>query len=162
MYPNSITTIAEALIKACKYRGMRIGTAESCTGGLIAGSLTAVPGSSAVFERGFNTYSDQSKYELLGVSLGDILKFGAVSAQIAVQMAEGILNNAPVNLTVAVTGIAGPDGGSLEKPIGTVHIASACTGGQILNEEFLFRGDRHKVRLDSVEAALQMMCRQVG
>lgn len=162
MYPNSITTIAEALIKACKYRGMRIGTAESCTGGLIAGSLTAVPGSSAVFERGFNTYSDQSKYELLGVSLGDILKFGAVSAQIAVQMAEGILNNAPVNLTVAVTGIAGPDGGSLEKPIGTVHIASACTGGQILNEEFLFHGDRHKVRLDSVEAALQMMCRQVG
>jgi len=161
MFPNSILTLAEELISACKYKGMRIGTAESCTGGLVAGSLTTVPGSSTVFERGFNTYSDQSKNELLGVSLEDIYAFGAVSAEIAAQMAEGVLNNSPVNITVAVTGIAGPDGGSPEKPVGTVHIASAYTNGKIRHQQCLFLGDRQKIRLDTVEAALNLMLHQV-
>ena len=161
MYPSSISTLATELIKVCKRKEIKIATAESCTGGLIAGSLTEIAGSSAVFERGFNTYSNESKCELLDVSLEDIMAFGAVSQEVAGQMAEGALKNAPVQLTAAVTGIAGPDGGTPEKPVGTVHIASACKGKSILNKEFLFTGDRQKVRLDAVRTALSMMMRQV-
>ena len=161
MYPISISTLATDLIIVCKRKKIKIATAESCTGGLVAGSLTEITGSSAVFERGFNTYSNESKCELLGVSPDDIMAFGAVSKQVAGQMAVGALNNAPVQLTAAVTGIAGPEGGTPEKPVGTVHIASACKGKSILNKEFLFTGDRQKVRLDAVRTALGMMMRQV-
>jgi len=161
MYPSSISKLATELISLCKGKGIKIATAESCTAGLIAGSLTEIAGSSAVFERGFNTYSNESKCELLGVSPDDIMAFGSVSQQVAGQMAEGALNIAPVQLTAAVTGIAGPDGGTPEKPVGTVHIASAYKGKSILNKEFLFTGDRQKVRLDAVRAALSMMMRQV-
>ena len=162
MYPSSISNLATELINLCKQKEIRIATAESCTAGLIAGSLTEIAGSSAVFERGFNTYSNESKCELLGVSPDDIMAFGSVSQQVAGQMAEGALNIAPVQLTAAVTGIAGPDGGTPEKPVGTVHIASAYKGKSILNKEFLFTGDRQKVRLDAVRAALSMMMRQVA
>jgi nicotinamide-nucleotide amidase len=161
MYPNSIFKIATQLISICTKKGIRIATAESCTGGLIAGSLTAISGSSTVFERGFNTYSNESKSELLNISLHDILKFGAVSQEIVCQMAEGVLSNSPVHLTSAVTGIAGPNGGSPEKPVGTVYIASACVSQKTLCKMFLFNGDRNKIRLETVEAALSMMLRHV-
>ena len=161
MYPYSISKIANELIETCKHKGLKIATAESCTGGLIAGSLTAISGSSAVFERGFNTYSNQSKCELLNVSFDDIVTFGAVSEQIASKRAEGALNNSPVHLTTAVTGIAGPDGGSPDKPVGTVYIASACSDRETLNKMFLFEGARDKVRLDTVKEALNMMLLQV-
>ena len=161
IYPHSISKIANELITICKHRGFKIATAESCTGGLIAGSLTAVSGSSAVFERGFNTYSNESKCELLNVPLGDIETFGAVSEKIAEKMAVGALKNAPVNLTVAVTGIAGPEGGTPNKPVGTVHIASACSGGVTLKKMFLFEGDRETIRLDTVKEALKIMLLQV-
>ena len=161
MYPSSISILATELINLCKGKGIKIATAESRTAGLIAGSLTEIAGSSAVFERGFNTYSNESKCELLDVSLEDIMAFGAVSQQVAGQMAEGALKNAPVQLTAAVTGIAGPDGGTHEKPVGTVHLSSACIGKSILNKKFLFTGDRQKVRMDAVRAALSMMMCQV-
>ena len=127
----------------------------------MASFLTAVPGASEVLDMSLVTYSNESKCELLDVSLDDITVFGAVSQQVAGQMAEGALKNAPVQLTAAVTVIAGPDGGTHEKPVGTVHIASACKGKSILNKEFLFTGDRQKVRLDAVRTALGMMMRQV-
>ena len=129
--------------------------------GLVAGSLTAISGSSTVFERGFNTYSNASKHELLGVPLEDITVFGAVSRQVASKMAEGILMNAPVDLTAAVTGVAGPDGGSLEKPVGTVHIASAFADTETLSQQFQFLGNRHQVRMNAVEAALNLLLSQV-
>ena len=161
MYPHSISKIAIELISICKSKGMKIATAESCTGGLVAGSLTAVSGSSAVFERGFNTYSNESKSELLEISLNDILRFGAVSEEVVCRMAEGVLNKSPVHLSSAVTGIAGPNGGSPEKPVGTVFIASACLSRETRCKMFLFPGDREKVRLATVEAALDMMLQHV-
>ena len=160
MFHPPILRAASELIVHCKKLSIRIATAESCTGGLIAGALTSISGSSAVFERGFNTYSNQSKCDLLKLSSSEIDTFGAVSEQVAGQMAEGALNNAPVQLTVAVTGVAGPEGGSLEKPVGTVHIASARLGQKTLNKRFLFKGDRHQVRIDTVSAAIDMMLQQ--
>ena len=161
IYPDSLSRIANELIITCKRRGFRIATAESCTGGLIAGSLTSVAGSSAVFECGFITYSNDSKNKILDVLSSDIDKFGAVSETVVCQMAEGALKNASAQLTAAVTGVAGPDGGSPDKPVGTVYVASACLGRKTRNQRFTFKGDREKIRLDTVEAALIMMLENV-
>ncbi len=161
MFPKETLDLASALVAACKQNGVMVTTAESCTGGLIAGALTTVSGSSAAFERGFNTYSNEAKNELLGVSLEDISDHGAVSETIAQQMAEGALAAAPAQLTVAVTGIAGPDGGTPEKPVGTVQIASAYEGHPTINERYLFPGDRDAVRLATVNEALRIMLRQL-
>lgn len=162
IYPDSLSKIAGELILTSKRRGFGIATAESCTGGLIAGLLTSISGSSAVFEYGFITYSNNSKTKILGVLPGDIDKFGAVSETVVCQMAEGAINNSSAHLTVAVTGVAGPDGGTHEKPVGTVFIASACVEQKTLYERFLFEGDREKVRLDTVQAALNLMLRQLN
>ncbi len=170
MYPKDTLDLAADLVAACRTQNVLIATAESCTGGLIAGAITAVSGASAVFERGFNTYSNAAKNELLGVSLVDIEARGAVSSPVARQMAEGALHAAPVQLTVAVTGIAGPGGGTEEKPVGTVHIAAALSSraaqsdlgaeqhGHVLRDHrFLFRGNRDAIRLATVNEALKMM-----
>ena len=162
MFPSELTELTSELIAKCRDAGVKIATAESCTGGLIAGCLTAVSGSSDVFERGFNTYSNEAKNEMLGVPLELINEHGAVSESVAGAMAEGALKNAPVQLTVAVTGVAGPGGGSAEKPVGTVQIASACEGKSTINERFLFEGDRDAVRQATVKPALDMMLRQVS
>ncbi|MBT5939633.1 MAG: CinA family protein [Rhodospirillaceae bacterium] len=162
MFPSELTELTSELIAKCRDAGVKIATAESCTGGLIAGCLTAVSGSSDVFERGFNTYSNEAKNEMLGVPLELINEHGAVSESVAGAMAEGALKNAPVQLTVAVTGVAGPGGGSAEKPVGTVQIASACEGKSTINERFLFEGDRDAVRQATVKTALDMMLRQVS
>ena len=170
MYPQETLRLAADLVAVCRTKDVLIATAESCTGGLIAGAITSVSGASAVFERGFNTYSNLAKNELLGVSLNDIASHGAVSKAVARQMAEGALHAAPVQLTAAVTGIAGPDGGTEDKPVGTVHIAAAYVSstvqgnlgavqrGHVLRDHrFVFRGNRDAVRLATVNEALKMM-----
>ena len=162
MFPSDITELTFELISKCRDAGIKVATAESCTGGLIAGCLTSVSGSSDVFERGFNTYSNEAKNEMLGVPLELIKGHGAVSEPVAGAMAEGALKNAPVQLTVAVTGIAGPSGGTPEKPVGTVQIASACEGKPTINEHFLFERDRDAVRLATIKKALEMMLKQLG
>lgn len=159
MPESAITEKAVEVLAACRAKGLMVATAESCTGGLIAGALTAIAGSSAVVERGLVTYSNEAKNELLGVPLQMIMDHGAVSPEVATAMAEGALKNAPVDLTVAVTGIAGPDGGTPDKPVGTVQIASARKGRATISEVFLFAGDRDAVRDATVIAAFEMMLR---
>ncbi len=149
---------ARSLLDGAKARGLMIVTAESCTGGLIAASLAAVPGASAALERGFVTYSNEAKTELLGVPADLIAARGAVSRDVALAMAEGALKRSPAHIAVAVTGIAGPGGGSAEKPVGLVHIAVARREGPRLHEEKRF-GDlgRHEIQLQTVLAAFGLM-----
>jgi nicotinamide-nucleotide amidase len=156
-FTPALLRAAEALLNAARARGLKIATAESCTGGLIAALLTEVAGSSDVFERGFVTYSNEAKRELLGIP-EDLLKaHGAVSEAVARAMAQGALAHARADIAVAVTGIAGPGGGTAQKPVGLVHIA-AVRGGVIRAEEHRF-GDlgREQVRLRTVEAALRLL-----
>lgn len=149
---------ARALLENAKTRGLRIVTAESCTGGLIAATLAAVPGASAVLERGFVTYSNEAKSELLGVPPALIGEHGAVSKEAALSMAEGALRHSPADIAVAVTGIAGPDGGTAQKPVGLVHFAAARRDGPTLHVEKRF-GDigRQRIQAESVAVALDLM-----
>jgi nicotinamide-nucleotide amidase len=151
---------ATELIVLCTERGLKIATAESCTGGLIAATLTEVPGSSAVVDRGFVTYSNEAKAEMLGVDPDLIRRVGAVSKEVAVAMAEGAIARSDADLAVAVTGIAGPDGGTAEKPVGLVHLAATRRGGATLQKE-LRLGDigRHEIRTRSVAEALATVAR---
>jgi len=151
---------ARALLEHAKSRGLTIATAESCTGGLIAATLAAVPGASAVLERGFITYSNGAKAEMLDVPAELIAEQGAVSREVALAMAEGALARSGADITVAVTGIAGPDGGSAEKPVGLVHLAVALRDGARLHEEKRF-GDigRHDVQRLTVLEAFALMRR---
>ena len=152
--------IAQAadLLKVAQANGDLIATAESCTGGLVAAALTAVPGSSSVFERGFVTYSNAAKSEMLGVPFWLIERHGAVSEDVARAMAGGALNHSRATMAVAVTGIAGPDGGTPEKPVGLVHFAAGRPDGPMHHERVEF-GDvgRAEVRRRSVEQALSML-----
>lgn len=151
-------TEAEALLALCRSKGLMIVTAESCTGGLVAGALTAVPGSSAVVERGFVTYSNAAKTEMLGVPGAVIAEHGAVSELVARAMAEGALRRSRADLAVAVTGIAGPDGGSAEKPVGLVHFAAGLRGGAAVHVERRFGAiGRDGVRAAAVDQALAML-----
>lgn len=157
MFTPPILRRVEAVLAACRTRGLRIATAESCTGGLIAGALTAVPGSSDVVERGFVTYTNESKTAMLDVPAPLIAAHGAVSEPVAVAMAEGALAHSPADIAIAVTGIAGPTGGTVEKPVGLVHLAAARRGGVTLQERHVFAGDRTAVREQTVEIALRMI-----
>lgn len=158
MAANKIHISARALIASAKGQTLKIATAESCTGGLIAASLTAIPGASAVLDRGFVTYSNEAKTEMLGVPADLIGRRGAVSQEVALAMVDGALKHSRADIAVAVTGIAGPDGGSEEKPVGLVHIAAARRGGARLHEEHRF-GDigRDEVQTRSTLAALLLM-----
>ncbi len=149
---------AAAVLDAARARGDKIATAESCTGGLIAATLTAVPGSSEVFERGFVTYSNSAKSELLGVPYWLIERHGAVSEDVARAMAGGALKHSHADLAVAVTGIAGPGGGTAEKPVGLVHFAAGRRDATIVHVEMRF-GDlgRAEIRRLSVEKALAIL-----
>ena len=153
---------AEALIARYAGAGKRIATTESCTGGLVAGLLTAVPGSSAVVERGFVTYSNDAKRQLLGVPQALLEAHGAVSEAVALAMATGALARSPADVAVAVTGIAGPGGGSPGKPIGTVWIATAARDGPAVATMHRFPGDRRAVREATVREALAMTRRAVN
>ena len=140
-----------------KRLGFRLATAESCTGGLLAGLLTEIPGSSAVFERGFVTYSNSAKSELIGVPPALLERHGAVSEEVARAMAEGALAHAPVDVAVSVTGIAGPDGGSPDKPVGLVYFAAAPRGRPTLVRECRFGSiGRTAIRLASVRSAMEL------
>ncbi len=142
---------AEALLARCREAKLEIACAESCTGGLIAATLTEIPGSSDVFERGFVTYSNASKTELLGVPAALIADEGAVSETVARAMAEGALDRSRADLAVAVTGVAGPGGGTAEKPVGLVHIAAARQG-RLLHERCDF-GDRGRADIRELTVA---------
>lgn len=152
-----------ALLDLCRNKRLRIATAESCTGGLIAALLTEITGSSDVFERGFVTYSNAAKTGMLGVDVRIIAACGAVSQEVALSMAHGALSHSAADLAAAVTGIAGPSGGTLEKPVGLVHIAVALRGGGAMHRRCTF-GDigRTRVRENSLEAALDMLTAAAG
>ena len=158
MFPSELTELTSDLIAKCREVNIKIATAESCTGGLIAGCLTSVSGSSDVFERGFNTYSNEAKNEMLGVPIKEIFSHGAVSESVAKAMCEGALKNAPVQLTVAVTGIAGPGGGTPEKPVGLVYVALAAPDGEWV-EPRVWNGNRWENKERSAEAALELLYR---
>ncbi len=156
---------ARMLIDLCRSHGLKIATAESCTGGLIAGVLTEIPGSSAVVDRGFVTYSNRAKIDLLDVP-EPILKdpkIGAVSEETARAMALGALQRSDAHLVVAVTGIAGPEGGSPHKPVGLVHFAFTKRGGEIRHNELRFGNiGRSEVRLATVREALAVLHEMAG
>jgi nicotinamide-nucleotide amidase len=162
MFTADLLERAETLIGQCRDRGLMLVTAESCTGGLVAALLTSIAGSSDVFERGFVTYSNRAKEECLGVDATVLAAAGAVSAETAQAMAEGALIHAQAQIAVAVTGIAGPGGGSAEKPVGLVHFGYGSRGA-ITTVECRF-GDigRNEVRLEAVRVALDLLCQAAG
>lgn len=158
--PTTIAALVDQLARDLKARGLMMATAESCTGGLIAGACTEVSGSSEWFERGFVTYSNAAKHELLGVPTALIDQHGAVSEPVAYAMAEGALAHSPAQLAVAVTGVAGPTGGSAEKPVGTVWFGWATPEG-VFTEHQRFDGDRAAVRQATVRHALAGLLRRL-
>ncbi|MEI2300345.1 CinA family protein [Ensifer sp. MJa1] len=158
MWPADIEVQAGQIIAQCTAHALKVATAESCTGGLIAGALTEISGSSAVVDRGFVTYSNEAKVAMLGVETATLTAHGAVSRQTAIEMARGAVRNSAADFAVAVTGIAGPSGGSVEKPVGLVHLAAAGRSGALLHREMRY-GDigRSNVRLATVRTALDML-----
>ncbi|MCF8482713.1 MAG: CinA family protein [Rhodospirillum sp.] len=158
-FPKDLAQHAQEVVAALKDKGYLVVTAESCTGGMIAAALTAVVGSSAVMDRGFVTYSNEAKTQMLGVPEEMLASHGAVSAEVAQAMAEGALNNSLATISISVTGIAGPDGGTPDKPVGLVHMACAIADGPIQTRRQVFAGDRHDVRHSTVNAALDLILR---
>ena len=153
-YQNLYELAAQVGI-ALRTRSRTLAIAESCTGGWIAKIMTDVPGSSGWFDRGFVTYSNAAKTDLLGVREATITQHGAVSAEVVAEMAAGALERSPADLVIAVSGIAGPEGGTPDKPVGTVYLAWALRGGPVQTEIRHFSGNRDEVRLEAVAAALQ-------
>jgi nicotinamide-nucleotide amidase len=153
---------ARVVLAACAAEEATLALAESCTGGLLTAALTAIPGSSAFVERGFITYSNAAKTELLGVPADLIARVGAVSEEVARAMAAGALAHSPATFSAAITGIAGPDGGTPAKPVGTVHLAAARRDGRILYEHRLFPGNRDAIRLASALAAMDLLIQQLS
>lgn len=162
MLPNEPDKAAKTVLDRFRTAGLTLATAESCTGGLIAACLTEIAGFSDVFERGFVTYSNEAKTELLGVPAELITAHGAVSAEAARAMAEGALAHSHADIAISVTGIAGPGGGSAEKPVGLVYIGNARRGQAVMAERHLFSGDRGAVRRQAVLAALALALTQAS
>lgn len=158
MFPPELTRTAVRLLDDLRARGLRLATAESCTGGLVAGLLTEIPGSSDVVERGFVTYSNEAKTDLLGVPSGLIREVGAVSAEVAAAMAAGALAHSRADIAVSITGVAGPGGGTAAKPVGLVCLAAASRDGRTSAREYrLGPLSRSEIRLASVAAALALV-----
>lgn len=157
MFPDALIQQAETVLNRCRAAGIRLATAESCTGGLIIGCLTAVAGSSDVIEAGFITYANDAKENLLGLAPSVIRRHGAVSQEVVLEMARGALQNSSAGVVVAVSGIAGPGGGTAEKPVGLVHIAAMREDGHHLHCAPVFPGDRQSVRLQAVAMALSLI-----
>lgn len=155
---DHLLPFAEEVISVCRDKNLLVATAESCTGGLISGLMTEISGSSAVVDRGFVTYSNEAKMDLVGVRLDDLQNFGAVSEVVARAMAEGALERSRADIAVSVTGIAGPGGGSDDKPVGTVHFALATKTGPTQHEHALFPDKgRQFIRAQSVQTALNLI-----
>src|SRR5262249_8806213 len=158
MSGSDIRALSRSLLDLCRMRKLTIATAESCTGGLVAGALTDIPGSSDVIDRGFITYSNDAKRVMLGVDATTLATFGAVSKETATQMAVGALERTGVDLNVSITGIAGPGGATPRRPVGLVHLAAAARDGRIIHRECRFGAiGRTAVRLRSVVEALRML-----
>jgi nicotinamide-nucleotide amidase len=157
--PDDLTALAQRVIAANRDAGRMIALAESCTGGLVTAALTEVPGSSAVLDRGFVTYSNQAKNQMLGVSNDIIDAFGAVSIACAWAMSQGALKHSGADVAVAITGIAGPDGGSDLKPVGTVVFARAVRGSDelVAEEKLIEGGDRAEIRRQAALVALELL-----
>ncbi|MCS7268203.1 MAG: CinA family protein [Geminicoccaceae bacterium] len=153
-FPESCLAAAARLLDACRARGIRLATAESCTGGLVAGCLTEHPGASAVLDRGWVVYDNRAKIELLGVRPETLASYGAVSEACARELVAGALARSSCGLALAATGIAGPGGGTPEKPVGLVHLAAGRRDGVVVHRRCLFPGDRRAIRLAAVETLL--------
>ena len=160
MSQPSLASEATAVLAACRRAGLKLATAESCTGGLIAATLTEIAGSSDVVERGFVTYSDAAKSDMLGVPADLIQRMGAVSQEVAGAMAAGALARSRSDIAIAVTGIAGPAGATPTKPVGLVHLACTRRGRLTLHERHVFPGDRAAVRVATVARAFGLILRQ--
>ncbi|WP_413818718.1 CinA family protein [Shinella sp.] len=158
MWPADIDESARRIVADFTERKLLLATAESCTAGLIAAAITEIAGSSTIFDRGFVTYSNEAKREMIGVANATLKAHGAVSRPTVLEMAQGAIGNSGANISVAVTGIAGPGGGSDDKPVGLVHLAAARTGHETLHREMRY-GDigRSAVRLATVRTALEML-----
>ncbi len=159
---KDIRSLAMAVLDACRRAHLTLATAESCTGGMVAAALTDIAGSSDVVERGFVTYSNAAKNELVGVPADLIERHGAVSAEVAAAMAEGALAHAPVDLAVSITGIAGPGGATPTKPVGLVYLGIVRKGRAALTERHVFPGDRAAVRGAATRRALELLLDAVG
>lgn len=157
IFPDATRDRALRLLRACRAAGLRVAAAESCTGGLIAACLTEIAGASEVFDRGYVVYSNEAKREALGVPDALLARVGAVSAEVARAMAVGALSRSRADLAVAVTGIAGPGGGTPVKPVGLVYHACAGRDGALLQRRAVYEGDRAEIRLATVDAALDML-----
>ncbi|MEZ4828512.1 MAG: CinA family protein [Bacteroidia bacterium] len=149
--------LAARVVSHCNKNQIRLALAESCTGGLVAAAITSVAGASAVFDLGFVTYSDSSKKDLLGVLPVSLETFGAVSEQVAMEMARGVIERSAATIALAISGIAGPGGGSDDKPVGLVYIAWADRGGKGKARKFQFKGSRDEIRQSAVVASLSMI-----
>ena len=159
IFSDDLLATARAFLDDCRVGKHTLALAESCTGGLIAALLTEIPGSSDVLTHGFIPYANAAKEQMLGVDGSLIQAHGAVSEEVARAMAQGALRVSGASLSVAVTGIAGPGGGSRDKPVGLVHIASARTGGETLHGRCIFSGTRAEIRLQAVRATLALVVR---
>ena len=157
IFPDEERALATDVLARCRAAGLMVATAESCTGGLVAACLTEIAGSSDVVERGFVTYSNEAKMELLGVAAATLAAHGAVSAETATEMLAGALARSPADLVVAITGVAGPGGGSAEKPVGLVYVGVQRRGRDARIERHVFTGDRAAVREASLERALALL-----
>lgn len=157
MFPSHLLDLAQEVLTKAKAKGWTLATAESCTGGLVAATLTEVPGSSAAVDRGFVTYANQAKQDLLGVTPSTLVDHGAVSEPTAAQMAEGARLRASVTLAVSITGVAGPGGGTPQKPVGTVCFGLSVEGRPVFTQTRLFNGDRTAIRLQAAEHALTLL-----
>ncbi len=161
MFSQPVRQTATDLLERYRRAGLRIATAESCTGGLVAAALTAIAGSSDVVERGFVTYTNEAKEQQLGVPRLALLAYGAVSEPVARAMAEGALRESLADVAVSVTGIAGPGGATADKPVGLVHFGAARRGGATLVERHVFPGDRDAVRAAALATALALLGRSL-
>jgi nicotinamide-nucleotide amidase len=157
MFDHELREAAEHALAACRKKGLKLVTAESCTGGLISAALTAISGSSDVVDRAFITYSNEAKREMIGVPWDAILGHGAVSEYVARAMARGALSRSNAQIAVSVTGVAGPGGGSAEKPVGLVHFGAVRAGHEPISERHVFPGDRDNIRRLTVLTALAMV-----
>ena len=160
MFSKELLEASQMLLDGCHRRGIGLVTAESCTGGLLAGCLTAAPGASDVFICGFITYTNEAKTEILGVPEALLIEHGAVSEEVALAMAEGARRTSHAGLAMAVTGIAGPGGGTAEKPVGLVHLAVVTR--KTLHERHEFFGNRDEIRLAVVAAVLELGLKALG
>jgi len=162
LFPVSMIEKAAAILAACKEQGKTIATAESCTGGLLSAILTELPGSSRMFTHGFITYANEAKIGLVGVDSTLIAQHGAVSEAVARAMAEGALKCSGADVSMAITGVAGPGGGSPSKPVGTVHVACAMKGVATVHQHQIFTGERSAIRMAAADCALGIIIAELA